>query len=327
MPFPHRMQRSTPIAFAAALLLIGAGCVNPVAERPTTPVDSRPASRVVTDAEACSVAVGDDDVFPVMQRFAHLRTLGGLLTADACGRARLDALYGGEEAVFIAASRIVLAAEATAADRAVLTGVGYACEDGAAPCLRFTARRTIPVAELLELSDIAPRIESEDCIECGASATKTYNDADAGISFSYPVSWGEVRAHRELPDIDTGKRLTLTFTAEDRVSLTAASADFSEGVGEGTPQYFTLQPGKHDFSTPASAAASITQPFSIVSFQPFREGIYRMTHDAAGYGTPVRTVSYLFTDRRGPVFATLMVNAKADASLLPAVEALVESIR
>ncbi len=303
--------------------------MNPVAEQPSTPVSEVSSQAdVYSDAEACGVAVADDaETLPVAQRFSHLKTVGALLTAHQCGTSRLDALFGGEEAMYIAASRVVLSADATDADREVLERIGYRCEDGRAPCVRYTLRRPVPVAELLRVSDIATRIEQEDCIECAPSATKTYTDADVGLSFDYPVRWGDVRVSRELVGIDAGKRVTLGFTDEERVSLTAASVDYSEGVGEGTPMYFTVRPGSADFSSAQTAAMALAQPFRIVSWEPIADGIYRMTHDASRYGGDVRMVSYLFPARANPQYATLMVNASADQDIRSDVEALVRSVR
>jgi len=165
-----------------------------------------------------------------------------------------------------------------------------------------------------------PRAEEID-----QSAITTYTEATTGLTFDYPSAWGEVSVSRELAGFDTGKRATISFS-HGPMSLTAASADYSEGVGEGTPTYFTVRQGSGDFSTATSAAASLAQPFKIVSWERVADDAYRMTYDAQRYGGDVRMVAYLFTPWSVRGFSTLMVNGSVDPASFSEIETVVRSI-
>lgn len=178
--------------------------------------------------------------------------------------------------------------------------------------------------------------------------TTTYTEAATGLTFDYPSTWGEVRVSHGLPAMDTGKRLSFGFSQNDRVHLNAVSADYSEGVGEGTPEYFTLREQLVNLTTAASAARSLRQNFDILTWQRVDLGHFRMVHNG-GYGQDALIVSHLLTTWAAPEgFATLMVNARmgdfrptkftttsaadvmaepASVELNAAVEAMIKSIR
>lgn len=173
--------------------------------------------------------------------------------------------------------------------------------------------------------------------------TTTYTEATTGLTFDYPSSWGDVRVSREIAGIDMGSRATFSFSANDRVSMTAASVDYSEGVGEGAPGYFTLREAAMQ---PASAAA-LTQRFDVITWERLEPGLIRMVHDNA-YGRHGLVASYLVTDFAAYGFATIMVNTRvgdfhdirfstkeaadimaepSSVDLKAAVEAMIRSIR
>lgn len=159
------------------------------------------------------------------------------------------------------------------------------------------------------------------------SAIVTYTESTTGLTFDYPSAWGEIRVSREVKSIDTGKRVSIGFSKAPRVSLVAVSADYSEGIGEGTPNYFTFKEGAN-LSTTTTVASALKQSFAIVSMERVEDGVYRMTHNATTYGedTP-RAISYLFTKWSAPGFTTLMATAPDRSNVLPEFEALVQSIR
>lgn len=181
-----------------------------------------------------------------------------------------------------------------------------------------------------------------------SATTTTYTEPTTGLTFDYPSAWGEVRVSRELPAMDTGKRLSFGFTENDRISMTAASADYSEGVGEGTPGYFTLRGQLVNLASASSAAKSLRQEFDILTWERVDLGHFRMVHNG-GLGGNALAVSHLLTTWSAPEgFSTLMVNVypvdfrstkftaeeaetvmaePAFVELNAAVEAMVKSIR
>ncbi len=168
------LRRALPLLLGIALL--GTGCTAPpvpIANTNTAPAinDAPQLFPVVTDARACTdgqVTANIGEVIPpVTATYAHLKTLGALLTAGDCGTQRVYDLFGGEDAMFIASSRVTLAADATPAARTALTDIGYACETSAVtPCRFYILRRPVPVSELMKLRAIAAQIQVEDCISC-----------------------------------------------------------------------------------------------------------------------------------------------------------------
>lgn len=208
------------------------------------------------------------------------------------------------------------------------------------------------VGLLLAGASCAPAVPAP---EAPAPTLTTYAEPATGLAFDYPSSWGEVRVSRELPAMDTGKRLSFGFTENDRVHLHAVSADYSEGIGEGAPTYFTVQPAGGDPATAADAARFLRQEFDMLTWERLADGHYRMVHNG-GLGGDALVVSHLRTSWKAPAgFSTLMVNARvgdfrvsdgaapataytaadaarvigqpASAALLAAVDALVASIR
>lgn len=140
--------------------------------------------------------------------------------------------------------------------------------------------------------------------------TATYTEPATGLTFDYPSAWGEVRVSRELPAMDTGKRLSFGFTENDRVHLHAVSADYSEGIGEGAPTYFTVRSPGSDPTSAADAARFLRQEFDILTWQRIGSGHFHMVHNG-GLGGDALIVSHLLTAWKAPEgFSTLMVNAR-----------------
>ncbi len=155
----------------------------------------------------------------------------------------------------------------------------------------------------------APAAPKTDAPPVGAEASKltNYTESISGISFVYPSAWGNVMVSREVPAVDRGKRVFLRFSDNNRVSLAAVSADFAEGVGEGTPDYFTLSDRAQTLDTATAAARAFPQRFDILFWKKFVGGVYQMIHDAS-YARHQVVISYLLTDLSAPGFDTLMVN-------------------
>ncbi|HCM67716.1 MAG TPA: hypothetical protein DIS62_01770 [Candidatus Kerfeldbacteria bacterium] len=79
--------------------------------------------------------------------------------------------------------------------------------------------------------------------EIDTSDWLTYRDEELGISFKYPANYS-VSIGRELQGFDVGLRKNISVAHGDDVvlGLIATSADYGEGVGEGTKGYVNGQP-------------------------------------------------------------------------------------
>ena len=80
--------------------------------------------------------------------------------------------------------------------------------------------------------------ESQDI---DTSNWKTYTNEEYGFSFRYPEEWGVPSFQKSYDEnFDTGKRFILSFSNSDNIFLSFFTDDFSEGIGEGTPNYFKI---------------------------------------------------------------------------------------
>lgn len=73
---------------------------------------------------------------------------------------------------------------------------------------------------------------------------QTYRDEELGIEFRYPKSYS-VKVLNELQDFDSGYRKDISVVGDDYrevITFSAASADYREGVGEGSPSYYASLP-------------------------------------------------------------------------------------
>lgn len=136
--------------------------VNPVA----------PSGAISALAECVSAPVGSDIGsvrYPISRKYANLRGLGMVLTADDCGEARLAELAEGFTYSLEGGSLTLKAAPSPGLLEALL-GAEFACgserPDYACKSWRLNGDKVSPT-DLIKLKPFVEEIESEDCSSCG----------------------------------------------------------------------------------------------------------------------------------------------------------------
>ena len=122
--------------------------------------------------EACSGGRITDESgggsYPISSKYKSTHWLGQIFTADDCGNARLQTLFGGEDGIYSDGSTIWLKSKPTTALRRVLQVIGYTCAAGAAgQCTEWSTNGNLSILKILLLKPYYKSFKQDDCVNCG----------------------------------------------------------------------------------------------------------------------------------------------------------------
>lgn len=128
---------------------------------------------------------------------------------------------------------------------------------------------------------------------------KTYENKEYGFSFRYPLDWGTpVFGILKNKPFDTGSIASVTFVNNKNIEMYFFSDDYSQGVGEGTSNYFDR---KIDFTFDeeqlkkdvSNKNTGINIPVTYLTKLSLKENIILKIVGYRGYVTFQPAVSYI----------------------------------
>ncbi len=102
--------------------------------------------------------------YPRSPTYDHLTDLGEIFTAAECGSERLKSTFGGEDAMYLWGSRIILRVPPSPPFQSVLESIGFQCTTQ--PCTEWSIGK-VSIEQLLRLKPYSQSIVRDDCTNCG----------------------------------------------------------------------------------------------------------------------------------------------------------------
>lgn len=142
-----------------------------------------------------------------------------------------------------------------------------------------------------------------------SAATRVFEDSMLGVSFSYPSSWGTVQLKdATAPGFDTGTRKRVTFTNNQGIRVVFFTSDYTEGVAEGAPEFFSVKGGFTEGMPATNLQQRLEPNMNILSARLHEDGWYRLVSNATYTRTQLR-LTYIHPQFSNSLYTRVMVIA------------------